>query len=105
MIEANWNIPPKVDAESKRHFKPLIYADAVKLLKLSRTTISFSRGDTETYFIVSGIVRGDRTHESRSSIKNVLKARKKVQSQQTVIAIIGRQKIIALIVPVFLLPI
>lgn len=50
----------------------MVYADAVKLLKLSRTTISFSRGDTETYFIVSGIVRGDRTHESKVVYKKRL---------------------------------
>src|SRR5690606_32770391 len=72
LIEANWKISPKVEAETRRHFKPLIYADAVKLLKLSRTTISFSRGDTDTYFIVSGIIRGDRTHESKVVYKKRL---------------------------------
>ena len=72
MIEASWNIPIEVEKEAMRHFKPMIYADAVKLLKLSRTTISFSRGDTETYFIVSGIIRGDRTFESKVVYKKRL---------------------------------
>lgn len=72
LIEASWNIPDVIVKESMRHFQPMIYADAVKLLKLSRTTISFSRGDTETYFIVSGIVRSDRTHESKVVYKKRL---------------------------------
>tara|TARA_R110000868_G_scaffold155691_6_gene382236 strand:- start:106542 stop:109712 length:3171 start_codon:yes stop_codon:yes gene_type:complete len=72
LIEASWNIPTEIEKEAMRHFQPMIFADAVKLLKLSRTTISFSRGDTETYFIVSGIVRSDRTHESKAVYKKRL---------------------------------
>ena len=72
MNDTTWTIPKDIETESLKRFKPLVYADAVKLLKLSRTMISFSRGNTETYFIVSGIIRDNRTHESKVTYKKRL---------------------------------
>ncbi len=67
-----WKIPDSVEAEATKYFEPALLAKAKQLLQLSRVSISFSKGGPETYFIVSGIVKDDRSHETKVVYKKRL---------------------------------
>ena len=66
------SLPNTVLAEVKDYFAQNIIIEATKLLKLSRVTLSFTKGTVETYFIISGIVREDRSHETKIVFKRRL---------------------------------
>ena len=70
--QAQWEIPQGILLEAEKYFDAKTLQEAVKLLKLSRVSISFSKGSPETYFICSGIVKEDRQHESKVVFKNRL---------------------------------
>ena len=55
----------------KKYFNINDISDATRYLKLSRVSVSFSKGTPETYFICSGIVREDRTHEAKIVYKRL----------------------------------
>jgi len=72
MYNKDWDIPKAIKDEGKKYFSEANLTSAFKLLKLSRVSISFTKGSPETYFIVSGIVRDDRAHESKVVFKKRL---------------------------------
>jgi SNF2 family DNA or RNA helicase len=67
-----WNIPEKINEECKRYFTPALIQNGLRLFKLSRVSISFKKGSADTYYIVSGIVRDDRAHETKIVYKRRL---------------------------------
>ncbi len=70
--QRTWNIPEKITQECKRFFSPAIIQNGLRYFKLSRVSISFKKGSAETYYIVSGIVRDDRAHETKIVYKRRL---------------------------------
>ncbi|MBK26539.1 MAG: hypothetical protein CME70_21245 [Halobacteriovorax sp.] len=70
---SSWKLPDQIKTSAEEYFNPLIMTEAMKLVQLSRVSISFTKGSPETYYIVSGIVRDDRSHESKLVFKNRLK--------------------------------
>ena len=72
MNDSNWNIPEKIHTECKRFFNPLFIQNGLKFVKLSKVSISFKKGSPETYYIVSGLVRDDRAHETKIVYKKRL---------------------------------
>jgi len=69
---SQWQVPENIQAVAENYFKQPVIAEAKRLLQLSRVSVSFSKGTPETYFIVSGIVREDRTHETKIVYKKRL---------------------------------
>jgi len=64
--------PEKINSEAVRLFGLPVINEAKKLIQLSRVTLSFSKGTPETYLIVSGIIRQDRSHEAKITYKKRL---------------------------------
>ena len=69
---SQWQVPENIQLLAENYFKRPVIDDAKRLLQLSRVSVSFSKGTPETYFIVSGIVREDRTHETKVVYKKRL---------------------------------
>lgn len=67
-----WTIPEEISNECKRFFSPSLIQTGLRFFKLSRVSISFKKGSSETYYIVSGIVRDDRAHETKIVYKRRL---------------------------------
>ena len=65
MSDRAWTIPESINVECKKYFTPALIQNGLRFFKLSRVSISFKKGTPETYYIVSGIVRDDRTHENK----------------------------------------
>jgi SNF2 family DNA or RNA helicase len=72
MSENNWSIPENIISECQRFFGPVLLQQGQKFFKLSRVSISFKKGDPSTYYIVSGIIRDDRSHEAKIVYKKRL---------------------------------
>lgn len=72
VMNTSWKIPDTVNEEARKYFEPSLLTASQKLLQLSRVSISFSKGSPETYFIVSGIVREDKRHETKVVYKKRL---------------------------------
>ena len=72
MNDRAWTIPESIEAECKKYFTPALIQTGLRFFKLSRVSISFKKGTPETYYIVSGIVRDDRTHETKIVYKKRL---------------------------------
>lgn len=72
MNDRVWNIPESINEECKKFFTPALIQTGLRFFKLSRVSISFKKGTPETYYIVSGIVRDDRTHETKIVYKKRL---------------------------------
>lgn len=70
--ERVFTLPDVVVDESKKYFTALVLQNAMKFIRQSRVSISFKKGTLDTYYIVSGIVKDDRTHECKISFKNRL---------------------------------
>lgn len=70
--QRTWTIPEKITDECKRFFTPALIQNGLRFFKLSRVSISFKKGSAETYYIVSGIVRDDRAHETKIVYKKRL---------------------------------
>lgn len=71
-MDHNWDIPTDIMNESEKFFAPLLIKDAGKLLRQSKVTVSFSKGTLDSYFIVSGIIKDDKTHETKLTYKKRL---------------------------------
>ncbi len=67
-----WKIPDEVNTVARKYFDPTMLTESQRLLQLSKVSVSFSKGTPETYFIVSGIVREDRSHETKVVFKKRL---------------------------------
>lgn len=72
MNERVWNIPDSITDECKKYFSPALIQTGLRFFKLSRVSISFKKGSPETYYIVSGLVRDDRSHETKIVYKKRL---------------------------------
>jgi SNF2 family DNA or RNA helicase len=72
MSDRAWTIPESINEECKKFFTPALIQNGLRFFKLSRVSISFKKGTPETYYIVSGIVRDDRTHETKIVYKKRL---------------------------------
>ncbi|MFA6238898.1 MAG: DEAD/DEAH box helicase [Bacteriovorax sp.] len=72
MPDRSWTIPDSINDECKKYFTPALIQNGLRFFKLSRVSISFKKGSPETYYIVSGIVRDDRTHETKIVYKKRL---------------------------------
>jgi hypothetical protein len=72
VISTAWKVPDSVGVEARKYFDQKHLTDALKLLQLSRVSVSFSKGSPETYFVVSGIVREDKSHETKVVYKKRL---------------------------------
>ena len=72
MTENNWNIPEPITNECQRFFGPVLFQQGLKFYTLSRVSLSFKKGDPDSYYIVSGIVRDNRAHESKIVYKKRL---------------------------------
>ncbi|MBC7714861.1 MAG: DEAD/DEAH box helicase, partial [Rhizobacter sp.] len=70
--QRTWTIPDSITDECKRFFNPSLIQNGLRFFKLSRVSISFKKGSAETYYIVSGIVRDDRAHETKIVYKKRL---------------------------------
>ncbi|GAB4412524.1 MAG: hypothetical protein OHK0056_17640 [Bacteriovoracaceae bacterium] len=57
---------------AEKYFSAANIEKAKRLLRMAKVSISFSKGDPESYFIVSGIVKEDRTFESKVVYKKRL---------------------------------
>lgn len=67
-----FTLPDEVVEESKKYFSALVLQNAMKFIRQSRVSISFKKGTLDTYYIASGIVKDDRTHECKISFKSRL---------------------------------
>jgi len=56
-------INPKQIEEAKKFFNANIIQPAIFLLKQSKVSISFKKESPDNYFIISGLVRDDKSHE------------------------------------------
>lgn len=72
MPDRAWTIPDSINDECKKFFTPALIQNGLRFFKLSRVSISFKKGTPETYYIASGIVRDDRTHETKIVYKKRL---------------------------------
>lgn len=73
MINKNiWTLPEEIKVEASQHFSTLLISKASNHIKLARVSVSFTKGSPESYFIVSGIVKEDRTHEAKVVYKKRL---------------------------------
>lgn len=76
MNDRAWTIPESINNECKKYFTPTLIQTGLRFFKFSRVSISFKKGTPETYYIVSGIVRDDRTHETKIVYKKRLEGTK-----------------------------
>lgn len=65
-------IPDEILSLTEKYFPLNTIEKAKRLLHMGKVSISFSKGDPESYFIVSGIIKEDRTHESKVVYKHRL---------------------------------
>jgi SNF2 family DNA or RNA helicase len=72
VISTTWQIPQSIMHEGEKFFVNDVLQLAKRFVGFSRVSISFSKGTPETYFIVSGIIKDDRTHESKVVFKKRL---------------------------------
>ena len=72
-VDQELNIPKGIQKMAEKFFGTNNVLEAVRILKLSKTSISFSRGDPNRYFIVSGIVKSGRTYECKVVYKKASK--------------------------------
>ena len=71
-MEQDFNIPEDIQKSAENFFGSNNVSEGIKLLKLSKTSISFSKGHPDNYFIVSGIVKSSKTHECKVVYKKRL---------------------------------
>lgn len=65
-------IPAEIMSEANNFFTKNTVINASRILAKSNASISFRKGSPETYYIVSGIVKDDRAHETKLVYKKRL---------------------------------
>lgn len=70
--ERSFSLPEEIVENSKKYFSLATLQNAMKFIRQSRVSISFKKGTLDTYYIASGIVKDDRTHECKISFKSRL---------------------------------
>ena len=71
-MNQNYQLPESIQKEAQKYFGPSLVHQCLKFIRLSKVSISFKKGTPETYYIVSGIIQDDRTHESKIVYKKRL---------------------------------
>lgn len=61
-----------IQKDAEKYFGANLVHQSLKFIRLSKVSISFKKGTPETYYIVSGIIRDDRTHEAKVVYKKRL---------------------------------
>lgn len=72
MINQNFQLPNSIVEDATKYFGSALLHQSQRLLRQNKVSISFKKGSIETYYIVSGIVRDDRSHECKVVYKNRL---------------------------------
>jgi superfamily II DNA or RNA helicase len=72
MINQNFKLPDTIQTEAQKYFGVSHVHHALRFIRHSKVSISFKKGSPETYYIVSGIVKDDRTHEAKVVYKKRL---------------------------------
>ncbi|WP_372654798.1 DEAD/DEAH box helicase [Halobacteriovorax sp.] len=72
MLQDIFILPEYLEKTARSFFKETDISNAKKFLSLSKVNLSFIKGSPETYYIVSGIVKHDRTHECKIVYKKRL---------------------------------
>ncbi|WP_127717889.1 DEAD/DEAH box helicase [Halobacteriovorax sp. HLS] len=72
MLNDIFILPAHLEKLARRFFNESEINQAKKFLSLSCVNLSFTKGSPETYYIVSGIVRQDRSHECKVVYKKRL---------------------------------
>ncbi len=65
-------IPAEILSEANNYFSKNTVINATRILAKSHASISFKKGSPDSYYIVSGIVKDDRAHESKLVYKKRL---------------------------------
>ncbi|EQC45793.1 SNF2 family N-terminal domain protein [Bacteriovorax sp. BSW11_IV] len=65
-------LPQSIVDLSENYFSKPTVQKALRYIRSSKVSISFTKGSPETYFITSGIVRDDRSHECKVVFKSRL---------------------------------
>jgi len=73
-MNQNYQLPIAIQTEAQKYFGASLVHQCLKFIRLSKVSISFKKGTPETYYIVSGIIQDDRTHESKIVYKKRLEA-------------------------------
>jgi SNF2 family DNA or RNA helicase len=71
-MNQNYKLPDSIHALALKYFGSPLLHQSMKFIRSSKVSISFKKGTPETYFIVSGIIRDDRTHEAKVVYKKRL---------------------------------
>ncbi|TNF27241.1 MAG: hypothetical protein EP319_12090, partial [Deltaproteobacteria bacterium] len=69
-MDSPLELPKNITGEAEHYFKKNLLNDAMRLLKLSKVSLSFTKGTPDTYFICSGLVREDKNHECKVVYKS-----------------------------------
>lgn len=56
-------LPEQIGHKCQSYFGPALVQSGIRLFKSSKVSISFKKGSSDSYFVVSGIVRDSRSHE------------------------------------------
>ena len=65
MTEHSWNIPQELLDQAQTLFPPEVVKDAQKVFRSSEISISFVKEAPQKYYIISGIIRGHRSYQSK----------------------------------------
>jgi superfamily II DNA or RNA helicase len=65
-------IPGEILAQAEKLIPMQAITQATRLVRQGHVSLSFTKGDPDTYFIVSGIIRDDRKHEAKVVYKKRL---------------------------------
>lgn len=80
MLEANAAIKGNVFDLLGPYFEEKAIREAVQFLQNGQVTLSFSKGNADTYFVASGIIEAPHLYEARVTFKSQAEDSKKVQS-------------------------
>lgn len=58
-------LPSSIQDQTKAQFATILMQKAMRLINLKKVSISFSKGNMDSYLILSGLVKDDRNHECK----------------------------------------
>ena len=58
-------LPGSIQDHAKEQFAKILMQKAMRLINLKKVSISFSKGNMDSYLILSGLVKDDRNHECK----------------------------------------
>lgn len=62
-------IPNSIEDQTKERFAAILMQKAMRLINLKKVSISFNKGNMDSYLILSGLVKDDRSHECKIVFK------------------------------------